>query len=81
MAARDELLEFMRRNPRENWRIDDLHTVARQRGIGWCAPGGSHVFFVSQSAGVLSVPARRPIKPAYVRMPVEMIDRVRSENP
>jgi hypothetical protein len=80
MAARDKLLEAMRRNPRADWRIDDFKSLAKQHGIEWRAPGGSHVIFVS-SLGVVSVPARRPVKPVYVKQFVEMIDRVRSEKP
>jgi len=33
------------------------------------------VVFVAANGGVLTVPARRPIKPVYVKQFVEMIDR------
>jgi predicted RNA binding protein YcfA (HicA-like mRNA interferase family) len=79
MAARDKTLENMRRNPRGDWRIEDIKGVARKHGIQWRSPGGSHVIFVAPDGSVLSVPARRPIKPVYVRLFVEMVDRVRSK--
>ena len=79
MTARDKLLEGMRRNPRGDWRIEDFRALARKHGIAWRAPGGSHVIFVAPDGSVLSVPARRPIKPVYVRLFVEMIERVRSK--
>lgn len=68
----------MRRNPRGDWRIDDLKTVARTHGIPWRSPGGSHVIFLPPKGTVLSVPARRPIKPIYVRLFVAML--LESEN-
>lgn len=75
MASRDKLLEKMRRNPRGDWQIVDLKALADYYNIAWRSPGGSHVVFVSGAGTVLTVPARRPIKPVYVKMFVEMIDR------
>ena len=80
MAAGEKLLERMRRNPQADWRINDFKSVANAWGIPWRAPGGSHVLFVPRKGAILSVPARRPIKPIYVRLFVEMIDRIRSES-
>lgn len=77
MAARDKLIEQMRRNPMADWRIDQMKTIADHYEILWRAPGGSHVVFLPASGSVLTVPARRPIKPIYVKMFVEMIDRAR----
>jgi predicted RNA binding protein YcfA (HicA-like mRNA interferase family) len=61
-----------------NWRIEDLEAVARAVGISIRRPGGSHVYFTHPRIreGV-SVPARRPIKPPYVRAFVRFVDRVR----
>ena len=80
MAAADKLLDRMRRNPRGDWRIDHFKTVASAHGIEWRSPGGSHVIFMPPAGPVLSVPARRPIKPIYVRLFVELIDRQETEN-
>jgi len=70
-------LEAMRASPLD-WRIEDLEAVARAFGINLRRPGGSHVYFTHPRVreGV-SVPARRPIKPAYVRVFVRFVDRVR----
>ena len=65
---------------RENqtgWRIDELESVADENGIAWRRPGhgGSHVIF--SAAGVreiVSVPAKRPIKPVYIRQFLALID-------
>jgi predicted RNA binding protein YcfA (HicA-like mRNA interferase family) len=44
-------------------------------------PGGSHVVFEHpRLAEALSVPARRPIKPVYIRRFVALIDAVRTSD-
>jgi hypothetical protein len=78
MTAREKLLDKMRRNPRAYWKIADLQAIARHFGIAWRSPGGSHVVFVMADGTTVAVPARRPIKPVYVKMFVEAIDRNRS---
>jgi hypothetical protein len=69
-----KLLANMRRNPRD-WRIEDLKVVAGRFGVAHDQSGTSHVVFRHPTAGRLTVPARRPIKPVYVRLFVELIDR------
>jgi hypothetical protein len=68
-----KLLAKMRRSPRD-WRIEDLKVVANNVGIGHDQHGTSHVVFRSAS-GKLAVPAHRPIKPVYVRLFVEFVDK------
>jgi hypothetical protein len=65
----------MRRNPRD-WRIEDLKVLADQMGIDHDQGGTSHVVFRHPTAGRLSVPARRPIKPVYIRLFLDLIDRL-----
>jgi hypothetical protein len=80
MASRDKLLARMRANPRD-WRIEDLETLASHFGLSARKPGGSHViFFHPAVTEMLSVPARRPIKPVYVRRFVALIDQLASSN-
>lgn len=74
--GRDKLLERMRTNPRD-WRIEQLETVARRFGVNVRKSGGSHVTFEHpRSQVILSVPARRPIKPIYIKHFIALIDRV-----
>ena len=76
MSSRDKMLVRMRQNPRD-WRIEDLEALALHFGLSVRKPGGSHViFFHSELPEMLSVPARRPIKPVYVRRFVAMIDEL-----
>jgi hypothetical protein len=65
VAAASRILQQMR-GSQTGWRIEELQTVADDNGIEWRRPGrgGSHVIF--GAAGVreiVSVPAKRPIKP------------------
>ncbi len=73
MAAAAKLLEAMRRNPRD-WRIEQLKTVAEANGLLWRQPGTSHVTFRHSGGAMLTVPARRPIKPVYVKLFLRLID-------
>jgi hypothetical protein len=74
-----KLIAKMRRNPRD-WRIEDLKVVALSLGIDHDQHGTSHMIFRHASAGRLSVPAHRPIKPVYVRLFVEFVDTVGKES-
>ena len=67
-----KLLEAMRHNPRD-WRIEQLQTVARQHGIDWRHDGSSHCVFVRTDGRTLPVPARRPIKPIYIKKFVALV--------
>ena len=73
MSTAKKLLDRMRANPKGDWQISDLKTVARHHGYTDRQHGTSHVVF-SGPGGRLTVPARRPIKPPYIREFVELID-------
>ena len=82
MAKRDKLLEKMRRNPKGDWTIADIQKLCK--GLGWeCLPpsgGGSHwKVAIPGNEIILTVPAKRPIKPFYVRKLVELVDEVDDE--
>lgn len=79
MNKAEKYLKKMRVNP-TNWRIEHLETVADRYGINVRKSGGSHVIFDLQfSAYQLYVPARRPIKSAYVKRFITLIDQVGQE--
>jgi hypothetical protein len=59
------------------WRIEELQAVAAEHSVDWRRPGrgGSHVIFSAPGVReIVSVPAKRPIKPIYVRQFVALID-------
>lgn len=76
MSKGDKLLRGMRNNPRD-WRLDDVLTIAGRFGIEVRNPRGSHVVLCHGAVtDILSIPARKPVKPVYIRKLVEMIDRI-----
>jgi hypothetical protein len=79
VAASDKTLQKMRKG-QLGWRIEDLQTVADANGVEWRRPGrgGSHVIFgASGVREIVTIPAKRPIKPVYVRHFVALIDAAR----
>ncbi len=80
MAKAAKLLEAMRRNP-QDWRIEQLQSVAEAHGLVWRQPGSSHVTFRHPGGAMLTVPAKRPIKPIYVKLFVRLIDGIEAQNP
>jgi hypothetical protein len=69
----EKILERMRANPKADWRIEDCQVLARRAGVTWDVTG-SHVTFRSHSGSRITVPARRPIKPIYLKLFVAFID-------
>lgn len=67
MSKYSKLIEKMRNNPRD-WRIEQLETIATQFGVAIRKTGGSHVVFDHPKwIELLTVPAKRPIKPIYIK--------------
>lgn len=73
MSKADKILRKMKENPRD-WRIENLKTVARAHDIVWRQPGTSHVTFRHPNGKKLTVPARRPIKPIYIKRFIRLIE-------
>ena len=73
MARSEKLLAQMKANPLD-WRIESLKTVAENFGLQWREPSGSHTVFRHPNGAKLSVPAKRPIKPIYVKKFVKLVE-------
>lgn len=60
----------MRDNPAADWRIRDVERACAEANA-WCSPpkgGGSHFKIKHpRQRAILTIPARRPIKPVYIR--------------
>ena len=59
------------------WRIEELQAVAEVNLVVWRRPsrGGSHVIFSAPGVReIVSVPAKRPIKPVYIKQFLALID-------
>lgn len=76
MSKVGKQLEKMRANPRDDWRIEDLKTIADRVGLVYRQPGTSHVTFRSGSGQKLTVPAHKPIKPVYIKLFLELVDEM-----
>ena len=77
-VAAGKALQKMRKN-KMGWRIEELQTVAEENSVEWRRPGrgGSHVIFSAPGVReIVSVPAKRPIKPIYIKQFVALIDAV-----
>lgn len=75
-VAVGKTLQKMRKS-QLGWRIEELQMVAEANGVEWRRPGsgGSHVIFsVPGVREIVSVPARRPIKPVYIKQFLALID-------
>ena len=73
MNTATKLLQAMRANPLD-WRLEQLQTIAKQQGVDWRHDGTSHCVFVRADGKTLPVPARRPVKPVYVKKFVALIE-------
>ena len=68
MAA-SKTLQKMRKH-QMGWRVEVLQAVAAENFVEWRRPcrGGSHVIFSAPGVReIVSVPAKRPIKPVYIK--------------
>jgi len=77
-VAAGKTLQKMRKN-QMGWRIEELQAVAEENFVEWRRPdrGGSHVIFSAPGVReIVSVPAKRPIKPIYIRQFLALIDAV-----
>lgn len=80
MGQGEKRLEAMRRNPRDEWRIEDIQVVCGAYGIELRPPkSGSHYKVTHpNSREILTIPAARPIKPIYIRRLVAFVDTLRT---
>ena len=70
-----DLLERMRRNAAADWNIRDVETICREYGLLLRTGKGSHFHAKHPAAReILTIPARRPIKPVYIRKLVRYIE-------
>ena len=79
MTRAEKRLAAMRRNPRGDWQLDDLKAVAARHDVVMRHDGGSHAVFRGTNGAMLTVPARRPIKPVYIKLFVAFIEACHGE--
>jgi len=74
----EKLPERLRRNLK-GWHIEDLQAVADHFDSAWRRQGTSHVTFRHPNAAKVTIPARRPITPVYVRQFLALMDQISGE--
>lgn len=69
----------MAANPRADWTIEDVKSLAKKEGLEVRLPnGGSHTVVSSPLLREsLCIPAKRPIKPRYIK---ELVGYARAHN-
>ena len=79
MAQGEKRFDQMRRNPKGDWRIEDVEVVCAWAGVECCKPSnGSHYGVAHHSqADILTIPFKRPIKALYIKKLVDFIDAVK----
>jgi len=77
MGQAQKLLEKMRNNPKADWKIEQVRTVASGYGLKWTRPkgGSSHeTYFHASRPENITVVDKRPIKAIYIKRLVDFID-------
>lgn len=78
MGTFEKLLERMRRNPRDDWKMENLLTIARRLKIEVRNSDGSHHVFSHPAVEEdVTVPYKRPIKPIYIKKFLALVDAVK----
>lgn len=76
MTKLDKLLSAMRNNPRADWSIDDLKSLAKRFQVDWRQPGTSHVTFSFEGVEPVTVPAHKPVRAIYVIRFLGLLDKI-----
>lgn len=76
MVSASRLFLRMKQNPAADWTIGDVETLCAQVGLMFRRGKGSHCSIAYPLvAETLTIPARRPIKPVYIRLLIRYIER------
>jgi predicted RNA binding protein YcfA (HicA-like mRNA interferase family) len=76
MSTIEKLREKMQNNP-QNWRIEDAERLAKSFGFDCGSGKGSHrIFYHPRLTERLSIPAKRPVKPVYIRKLLDLIEEL-----
>ena len=78
MSKSDKLLRSMANNPQGGFVIADIEVISCAFGLSIRRPSGGSHFSISHpsQAAILTIPARRPIKPIYIRQFVAYVQAV-----
>lgn len=74
MSKINKKIMAMKNNPKGDWVIEDLKSLADKHGIVYRQPGTSHVTFRSLNGRKLTVPAHKPIKAIYIKLFIKFLE-------
>ena len=74
MARTHRLLAAMKANPKADWSPENVRVVARAYDLRLRQSGTSHAVLTNALGDHLTVPMHKPIKPAYIRGLVRLIE-------
>ena len=74
VARADRLLASMRAAPKADWKPKDVRVVVRAHGLAIRQRGTSHAVVTNSLGHDLTIPMHKPIKPVYIRRPVQLIE-------
>lgn len=79
MAKADKRLDRIRRSPRDV-SFEELMSIAKRSGFVVRSVRGSHSHLRHPDIPeILTIPARSPVKPVYVKAVLKLIDRLSEE--
>ena len=73
MSKINKKLEALKNNPRNDWRMSDLKSIADYFEISYNHNGTSHVKFTNKDGKVYIISDHKPIKPIYIKHFLELI--------
>ena len=80
MSKIKKLIKKMHANPKD-WKLATLESIATRFDIKIRKSGGSHVVFMHDcSSIVITVPAKRPIKPIYIQQFLALLNDIGVQN-
>ena len=78
MSRADKQLAAMKRWPEKDWAVEDVVDTCRTYGVRCVVPAGGAHYVLSHHLvdGLLTIPARRPLKPFHVMLLVDLLEAV-----
>lgn len=78
MTRAEKLLAAMKANPANDWQMRDVEAICRHYGLTITPPRGGGSHFKIRKVGhdaILTIPARRPVLPVYIRNLVSLVEK------
>ena len=78
MSRADKQLTAMKRWPEKDWAVEAVVDTCRTYGVRCVVPAGGAHYVMSHHLvdGLLTIPARRPLKPFHVMLLVDLLEAV-----